>query len=198
MTIAGFNKLRKYAPSGEMLREFNSFGDTPTDVILDRDGNLLAANLNSAEIRKLSPTGQDLGVFAAVTSPLCMAKDAAGNVHVSALGAPGASDAIYKFSPSGQSLGVFATERLADPHGMAFDPFGNLYVANNAAGAIRKYSPRGDDLGDFAHLSFPNDLRIRPASIPEPSSLALLLIGGLGVVAHSWRRRSAGLDQLGH
>ncbi len=188
VTVAETNKLRKYARSGELLREFNLPGSTAADVILDKDGNLLIANLNSAEVRKLSPTGQDLGVFAAVLSPLGLAEDAAGNVYVSALGAPGESDAIYKFSPSGQPLGVFATSGVDGVHGMAFDPSGNLYVANNAAGEIRKYSPTGEDLGEFAHLSFPVDLIIRPASVPEPGTLALLLIGGLGAVAHCWRR----------
>jgi DNA-binding beta-propeller fold protein YncE len=46
------------------------------------------------------------------------------------------------------------------PLGLAFDRFGNLYVANISSNTIREFSPTGQDLGIFAStgLGFPAGL----------------------------------------
>jgi len=52
-------------------------------------------------------------------------------------GGPG-GDAILVFAPDGTES-TFATN-LADPRGIAFDPSGDLFVAELKAAAVRRYS----------------------------------------------------------
>ena len=52
-------------------------------------------------------------------------------------GGPG-GDAILVFAPDGTES-AFATG-LADPRGIAFDPSGDLFVAEIKAAAVRRYS----------------------------------------------------------
>jgi len=60
------------------------------------------------------------------------------------------NNTIRKFSLTGQDLGIFASSGLSGPLGLAFDRFGNLYVANISSNTIREFSPTGQDLGIFA------------------------------------------------
>jgi hypothetical protein len=70
------------------------------------------------------------------------------------------NNTIRKFSLTGQDLGIFASSGLSGPLGLAFDRFGNLYVANIFRNTIRELSPTGQDLGIFAStgLGFPAGL----------------------------------------
>jgi DNA-binding beta-propeller fold protein YncE len=71
-----------------------------------------------------------------------------------------------RYSTSGDDLGTFASSGLsASFFGIAFDTFGNLYVANYAEGNIHRFSPAGDDLGVFASTGLinPRDLVIVPS-----------------------------------
>ena len=52
-------------------------------------------------------------------------------------GGPG-GDAILVFAPDGTES-TFATN-LADPRGIAFDPSGDLFVAEIKAASVRRYS----------------------------------------------------------
>lgn len=61
------------------------------------------------------------------------------------------NESILRFSPTGECLGNFAvTSFRGGPVGLAFDPQGNLYVANHGNNTIHRYSPTGADLGIFA------------------------------------------------
>ena len=63
-------------------------------------------------------------------------------------------------------------------------------MANFGGGTIERFSPTGTDLGVFASgLSEPSFLAFAPASVPEPSTFTLAVLGGLGLIARSWRPR---------
>jgi PKD repeat protein len=83
------------------------------------------------------------------------------------------NNTIRKFSPTGVDLGDFATTGLHFPHGLAFDPAGNLYVANSPNNTIREFSPAGVDLGNFATtgLNFPTSLAFYPQGAPQPPTV---------------------------
>ncbi len=62
-----------------------------------------------------------------------------------------ATESILRFSPTGECLGNFTTTSFrGGPVGLAFDPQGNLYVANHGNNTIHRYSSAGADLGVFA------------------------------------------------
>src|SRR5436190_13581940 len=88
--------------------------------------NLFVANQTINTIREFSPTGVDLGDFAAtgLSFPRGIAFDKHGNLYVANV------SWIRKFSPTGADLGNFATTGLNVARGIAFDKRGNLYVSN--------------------------------------------------------------------
>src|SRR5690242_12876702 len=81
--------------------------------------NLLVADQTANTVRKLSPTGADLGNFASagLQGPTGLAFDRMGDLYVSNIN--GAS--ISEFSATGRDLGYFATTGLNSPRGLAFD-----------------------------------------------------------------------------
>lgn len=78
------------------------------------------SNIPGNTIREFSPTGVDLGDFAAtgLSTPAGLAFDKHGNLYVSNRG----DGTIRKFSPSGADLGYFATTGMITPVGLAFSP----------------------------------------------------------------------------
>jgi DNA-binding beta-propeller fold protein YncE len=99
-------------------------------------------------IRRMSLTGDDLGVFASVglNGALGLALDRAGNVYVANVG----DGTIHRFSAAGADLGVFAAVR--QPVALTFDSAGNLYVSDILDNTIHKFSPAGQDLGVITSL----------------------------------------------
>ncbi len=72
-------------------------------------------------------------------------------------------DTIYEINSSGnESTFATASSGLSDPHGVALDSSGNLYVANTGNGTIEKFSPGGQgsvfaDLGSGEPLDLAFD-----------------------------------------
>jgi streptogramin lyase len=170
------------------LGDFPSAGLSPSGLVFEGSGNALVTMLNSNEIRRMSPTGQDLGVFTNQTStPYKIARDAAGNVYVTEL----LAGVVHKFSPTGTNLGGATSGTLGSADGIAFDPFGFLYVGDNVNNNVRRFSPTGQDLGVFASgIGVPIDIAVR--AVPEPGSLAavgLVVLGALGRAGFVLRRR---------
>ena len=107
---------------------------------------------------------------------------------------------------SGGTASTFntGTNRLNQPEGLAFDSSGNLYTTNRANNQIIELNSSGVQtvFATGGNLSGPNFLAFGPASIPEPSSLALVgLMAGGFLVARRWRRLPdpgfQGADQSG-
>lgn len=81
------------------------------------------------------------------------------------------NESILRFSVTGECLGNFAQPpSRSGPVGLAFDPTGNLYVANHSNNSIHRYSRTGADLGVFA-----------TAGLNMPTGLAFNRLGQLVV-----------------
>src|SRR5262249_41202897 len=80
-----------------------------------------------------------------------LAVDRSDNIFVSAPNL-GANSGVFRFSPDGQHRTIFAAGIDLNPRGLAFDPEGNLYVANQHGHTVQRYSPEGIWLGAFANV----------------------------------------------
>lgn len=145
----GSQNVNKYSAEGTFLGVFATVpsGQNPWGLAFDSSGNLYVAVVAGGTVLKYAPDGTSLGAFiSGISDPNDVAIDSSGNVYVSTN-----AQGVRKFSPSGASLGQFAP---VNGNGLAFDPLGNLYIAQINGGQVRKLSPTGVDLGAF--FSGPN------------------------------------------
>lgn len=146
---AGINRVMQFT-SGGVGSIFANTSSGAWALAFDSAGNVYVATPGDNSIRKFSPAGSDLGVFATLgtsggSGPTGLAFDSAGNLYASDAN----DNTIKKFTAAGAGS-VFANTGLFYPIGLAFDTAGNLYAANGNANNIRKFSPTGTDLGVFA------------------------------------------------
>src|SRR6266480_4011798 len=140
----------KFTPDGAG----STFGSVPGQSLglaFDAAGNLFASDTTDSIIFKFTPAGTSSvfvgpAAFTAVQGPVGLAFDRSGNLWVTTEGNEGGpgGDAILVFAPDGTE-GTFAAD-LADPRGIAFDPSGDLFVAEikaAAPGDILKFSKDG-------------------------------------------------------
>ncbi|MEI7733445.1 MAG: NHL repeat-containing protein [Verrucomicrobiota bacterium] len=171
------NEIYKYNSAGINLGLFANGFPLCQGMACDSAGNLYAANLMQNRIEKYTSDGTHTIFGTGVTSPYTLAFDANSNLYVTA-----GDNSIYKYDSTGAYLGVFATLTGVgnSPYGLAIDSAGNVYaaVANNHS--VWKFGANGADLGAFiSHAGFPTAVAFEPSAVPEPSTYALLLCGGL-------------------
>ncbi len=136
----------------------------PSDVAVDRNGNLFIADRGNKRVRKVSANGiittmldesatntSDQGPFPLLSSYAGLEVDAAGNLYVTnelspfiTKVAPNGETSVIAGSPGGYTLydGSPATGiQLWRPGGIAIDRVGNLYVADQYANNVWLVSP---------------------------------------------------------
>jgi len=162
-TLAGTAGSRGDADGTGSAAQFNN----PSGVAVDAAGNVYVADTYNQTIRKITPTGMvttlagsvgisggndGTGIYALFNQPGGLAVDASGNVYVADTG----NATIRKITPGGVVItlaGVPGIAGLGDsaggialfnqPHGLAVDGAGNIYVADTGNAAIRKIAPDG-------------------------------------------------------
>jgi sugar lactone lactonase YvrE len=194
-------KIYQYSSTGQSLGLFCNPGLGRADFMaFDSQGNVYVTDFGFHTIgvvEKISPTGVDEGKFLNNVGGIGgIAFDSHGNLYA-AFGGPfsyNGTDMIREYSASGQDLGLITSTGLDNPIGITFGPDGNLYVANYGNDTIHEFSPTGTDLGVFAStgLDGPRSLVFDAASVPEPSSAVLLIMGGVTIpTCFLLRRHSA-------
>lgn len=139
----------------------------PTGLALDSTGNIYAADTRTGTVRRITPSGVVTTVLTTAEAGKLIpssgyyesftfygvAVDAADNLFVSQ-----SEGAIFKRTPAGvlshytgktgskiypSTDGTLAEASFWYPSGLAFDPAGNLYVADPYNQIIRKITPQG-------------------------------------------------------
>jgi serine/threonine protein kinase/sugar lactone lactonase YvrE len=156
----------------------------PSGIAVDHTGNVYVAEFASDTIRKISPEGSvsllagspgnpgwkdAKGDNAHFRNPWSVAADKEGNVYV----ADKDNFVIRKVTPDGRvstpagkpgvpgsSDGSRDAARFRDPHDIAVDGFGNVYVTDTAGQSVRKISAFGDVTTITRELSNPESIAV--------------------------------------
>jgi hypothetical protein len=146
-TLAGTGEVTvtvggKTINAGSFYYDVEWAGTTITDTIttpeylsMDGSGNLYVSSLLNSIVYKITPAGS-ISPFAAIPKPTGSVFDASGNLYVVSNG-----EYIVKVSPAG-TVTPFATDNGL-LLGLAMDPQGNLYAANQGNSSVDIISPQG-------------------------------------------------------
>jgi sugar lactone lactonase YvrE len=143
-------------------------------LAFDNSGNLYVAEEGNSSIVKYNSQG-NATPFAGGLAAYAM------TYYNNYLYVATASDAIYKVDSLGNAT-LFANTDLNIPEGMAFDPNGNLFVANQANGTIAEFDQQGNG-SIFATETF---VMHSIAIVPEPATWTILALGAGALIG---RRR---------
>jgi sugar lactone lactonase YvrE len=180
--------------------------NNPNGVAVDRAGNVYVADSGNHTIRRVTPTGvvttlaglagspgsaDGIGSAARFFQPSGLAADPVGNLYV----ADSRNSTIRLLTPAGtvttlagiagspgSTDGPSGSAQFCDPHDVAVDRAGNVYVADTANQRIRKVTPTGivvtiagptgspwdkvgwtDGGGDKARFNYPWSVAVDPA-----------------------------------
>ncbi|MBI3418144.1 MAG: hypothetical protein HY043_22880 [Verrucomicrobia bacterium] len=174
----------------------------PSSVAVDSVGNVYVADAQNNTIRKVTPAGvvttlaglagsegsaDGTGSTARFSGPVGVAVDSADNVYVADIG----NSTIRKVTPAGlvttlagragsygSEDGPGSTARFGNPHGVAVDSEGNIYVADSENHTIRKVTSAGlvttlaglagsngsaDGTGSAAQFNYPSSVAVDSA-----------------------------------
>ncbi len=159
----------------------------PCGLAFDSSNNLYVANYFSGTIEKIT-NGVPSTFASGLSYPNCLAFDSSGNLFETDAG----SGNIYEFDATSGSRSTFAGGfdggYDSGPDGLAIDSHGNLFVGDLGTGNIIELSSSGQTT--FANgLDYPEFLAFAPTPAPEPSTIALLIAGTVGLLALAWRKR---------
>jgi streptogramin lyase len=130
--------LYKIAPDGTVSTVFSITGAGFFGVAVDRADNVYVVDAAAGVVYKFTPRGR-LSTFASVPAAIGLAFDSAGNLFVStqceAFPAGNCTDPtiggrIVKITPKGIQTTFASGVGDGDLRGLAFDAFGNLFVAD--------------------------------------------------------------------
>jgi sugar lactone lactonase YvrE len=159
---SGNHTIRKITATGEVTTLAGSAGQAgildgtgsaarfyrPHGVAVDSPGNVFVADTYNGTIRKITPGGKVTTLTDKSGDGLAV--DSAGNLYVT----ESWNSTIWKITPSGEVTtlagsagqiggadGIGSAAHFSQPHGIAVDSTGNLYVADSGNNRITKGTP---------------------------------------------------------
>jgi sugar lactone lactonase YvrE len=115
----------------------------PSDLAVDKAGNLFVADYDSGIIYKYKPTGSRATFASGLYHPAGMAFDGTGNLFVADNSIGNIyQGSIYEYKSDGSRVTFTVLNSSDRPAGLAFDSMGNLYMAD-LGGNIYEYNLSG-------------------------------------------------------
>jgi plastocyanin len=141
----GSNSVSRVTPAG-VVSTFVSNINRPAALAFDHAGNLYVANDGNTgqpqTVSRVTPAG-GISVFASgFLHPVGLVFDAAGNLNVANQTNTNV-EVVDRVTPGGVMTAFASGFKLPDSGGLAFDPFGNLYVSSDGGNDVSKVTPDG-------------------------------------------------------
>lgn len=197
----GNNRVQVFENSGNFLFKFGTTGSGPgqfngvMNVAVANNGNIYTTDRYNKRVEIFGPSGDFLSQFAINPSgssdPFSIAVDSMNKVYVGDL----IHDRVRVYNELGAPLFDFGG--VDTPEALTVDALGKIYVANskNMVNAFRVFNPDGQFLFEFdetgnGKFGITRSVAVDPqglifvtddgglhlfASVPEPSSIALLI-----------------------
>ena len=154
--VADFNDVVKVDAEGNSST-FISGLSVAIDLTVDADGNFLVADNGTNEIRKFSPDGTDLGVFATMNSGVvAIDVDQDGNVYAGS----DAAISVRKFDPDGNILMDIPVQ--GDVSDIIFGLDDTLYVSDLNGDEIWTFDTDGTNGQLFSSIEGPVYMAFSP------------------------------------
>ena len=220
------NRIRRVDSTGTITTVAGTGLDSPSGVAVDGAGNLYIADTLNHSIRKVDSTGTITTVAgtrgrgfwgdggpateAPLNLPGGMAVDSAGNLYIADSGnfrirkidSTGTITTVAgSVGPPGFSGdgGPATAARLDNPHDVAVDGAGNLYIADNGNNRIRKVDSTGTitTIAGTSELGYSGDGGLAiAAQFSVPTAVAVDGAGNLYIV-DTWNHRIRKVDLTG-
>jgi DNA-binding beta-propeller fold protein YncE len=194
--------INEYSSSGAFL---NTFATVPIGangllhgLLIDPTNNVYVTDIlsgGSGSLIKYDATGTMLATTSiGLSYPGQIARDSLGNLYVSNAG----GNQIGKYDSLLNHQGTFASGIGANDYGVAYDAFTNTFYQGtfgpgaNPLGPIQHFDANGNSLGFVAaDQTTAYFLVVVPtaAAVPEPSTFAILGLGGICLAVSALRRR---------
>ena len=173
--------IQKFDSSGAFQTAFGAgLFAVPHAFYVDHEGNVwagdqIAKNGKGAVLIKFSPDGKvlmtlgkpgmpgDAPGYLSAVSAVVVAPN--GDIYVADGHGTGTNDRIVKFSPDGKLLATWGKHgkgpgEFDQPHGIALDSAGRVYVADRANNRIQIFEPDGKFIAEWKQFGRPSDVAI--------------------------------------
>lgn len=156
LTVGGDGRLYIADHGNNAIRVLNPFDNRvstftttevrgPMGVAFTSEGHLLVVNNTSGTVRRYSPTGTHLGLFAGgLASPRAIAVDLEGRVYVAL------ATSVRQYNPGGGLTATFNLTAPADIQGLVVRLDGSILVSDARNHVIWRFSPAGGAATVFA------------------------------------------------
>jgi sugar lactone lactonase YvrE len=157
----------------------NAMFSSPMGISCDSSGNVYVADTNNHIIRKITSTGVVITLYATLNFPIGIAVDISGTIYVAdtynnrirKITSSGVESTLAGSGISGTSDGTGINAKFYNPHGIAVDSLGNVYVSDIFSSRLRKITPSGVVTTLSSNLFF----------VSSPSTVFMILSYGITV-----------------